>query len=84
MGDPFARLGATMVQRRWLVVVVWLVLVVGAFVFLVPKASSVVKGGGYAVPGADSLKASQILDTKFNQSARNTAVVVFRSDAQTV
>lgn len=84
MGDPFARLGATMVRHRWLVAVVWLVLVVGAFVFLVPKASSVVKGGGYAVPGSDSLKASEILDTKFDQSARNTAVVVFHSDAQTV
>ncbi len=84
MGDPFARLGSTMVRWRWLVVVAWIAVVVAAFVFLVPKASSVVKGGGYAVPGSDSLKAGQILDTKFNQSARNTVVVVFHSSAQTV
>src|SRR5690606_35601683 len=84
MGDPFARLESTMVRWRWLVVVAWIAVVVAAFVFLVPKASSVVKGGGYAVPGSDSLKAGQILDTKFNQSARNTVVVVFHSSAQTV
>lgn len=84
MGDPFARLGAAMVRWRWLVVVAWLVLVVAAGVFLVPKASSVVKGGGYAVPGSDSLKAGEILDSRFNQSARNTVVVVYHSAAKTV
>ncbi|MCI0439546.1 MAG: MMPL family transporter [Chloroflexi bacterium] len=84
MTDPFARLGAAMVRWRWLVLAVWILAIAVGGGALASRANDVVKGGGFVVPGSDSALAAQILETDFNASTRNNAVIVFRSDELTV
>ena len=43
MTDPFARLGASMVRWRWVVLAVWLVLLVVVGGLLAPKAPKAAK-----------------------------------------
>ena len=83
MNDPFFRLGATMVRRRWRVLAVWLVLLVvgGA---LAPQANNVVVGGGFAVPGSNSARAGAVLAAEFHADTRTLAQIVLRSDSATV
>ena len=84
MTDPFARLGASIVRWRWVVLGVWLVLLVVVGALLAPKAPKAVKGGGFIDPDSESAKAAAILDSQFNASTFTSAVVVFRSASATV
>ena len=84
MTDPFARLGASMVRWRWVVLGVWLVVLVVVGGLLAPKAPKALKGGGFIDPDSESAKAAAILDTEFNASTFTSAVAVFRSNSGTV
>src|SRR5579864_4257694 len=84
MTDPFARLGASMVRWRWVVLGAWLVLLVIAGGLLAPKAPKALKGGGFIDPDSESAKAAAILDSEFNASTFTSSVVVFRSSSATV
>src|ERR1043166_6120407 len=79
MTDPFARLGASMVRWRWVVLGIWLVVLVVVGAFLAPKAPKALKGGGFIDPDSESAKAAAILDTEFNSSTFTSAVAVFHS-----
>ena len=80
MTDPFARLGFAMARLRWLVIGVWLVVVVGAVVLFAPNAASVLKGGGYVLPGSESDQAESILRDQFNASTASNLLAVFSTD----
>jgi RND superfamily putative drug exporter len=84
MTDPFARLGASMVRWRWVVLGVWLVVLVVVGGLLAPKAPKALKGGGFIDPDSESAKAAAILDTEFNASTFTSAVAVFHSTSGTV
>src|SRR5438045_2330083 len=84
MTDPFARLGASMVRWRWVVLGVWLVALVVVGGLLAPKAPKALKGGGFIDPDSESAKAAAIIDSQFNASTFTSAVVVFHSANSTV
>ncbi len=84
MTDPFARFGAAMVRWRWLVLALWLVVLGVSGGVLAPRASEVVKGGGFDLPDSDSGQAAERLTTDFGASVKNSIVVVFRSPDRTV
>lgn len=84
MRDPFGRYGALIVRLRWVVLIVWIVILGVAGALFAPKASSVTKGGGFDVPGSQSAEATTILERDFGESTQNNAVVVFHSDNTTV
>ncbi len=73
-----------MARFRWIVLVLWLVIVIASAVLLVPKASSVTKSGGFTVGGSNSDQATTILETEFSSTGGDIAVVVFHSDSLTV
>ncbi len=84
MTDPFARLGASMVRWRWVVLGVWLAVLIVVGALLAPKAPKALKGGGFSDPDSESAKAAAILDTQFNASTFTSAVAVFTSATATV
>ncbi len=84
MTDPFARLGASMVRWRWVVLGVWLIVLVVVGALLAPKAPKALKGGGFIDPDSESAKAAAILDAQFNASTFTSAVAVFTSSSITV
>jgi len=65
-------------RRRWLMLIVWIVALVG---FNVAQGTV---GGDYStdfsLPGADSQKAFDLLEERFPQVAGETADIVFRAD----
>jgi uncharacterized membrane protein YdfJ with MMPL/SSD domain len=77
MTDPFARLGLAMARAKWVVLVAWLVVVGVSAGLLAPRATEVVKGGGFVIGGSESAKAAEILESDFNASTRSNVVVVF-------
>jgi RND superfamily putative drug exporter len=81
--DPFAWLGATMVRFRWPVLAAWLVLLAVSGGLLAPHTPKALKGGGFIDAESESARAAELLDTEFDASTFNNAVVVFRSTAQT-
>ncbi|MFP5353090.1 MAG: MMPL family transporter [Actinomycetota bacterium] len=65
-------------RRRWLMLVVWVVALIG---FNVLQATA---GGDYStdfsLPGADSQKAFDLLEERFPQAAGETADIVFKAE----
>src|SRR5437588_308546 len=84
MNDPFVRLTTLVIRWRWAVVVLWTVLLIVSAGLLAPKAADVVKGGGFSMPGSESVQAADILQREFKLSPDNTVVVVYRSASLTV
>jgi putative drug exporter of the RND superfamily len=84
MNDPFVRLSTFVIRWRWPVVAIWAVMLVVASGFLAPKAADVVKGGGFSMPGSESVQAADVLQREFKLSPDNTVVVVYRSPSLTV
>ncbi|MDP9373897.1 MAG: MMPL family transporter, partial [Chloroflexota bacterium] len=84
MTDPFARFGAALVRFRWLVLLGWLVVLGVAAGLLAPKASEVVKGGGFQDDNSESIKAARVLADEFNAAPGNTVIIVYRSPDRTV
>lgn len=84
MNDPFARLGALMARFRWVVLVFWLVLLPIAGSQGASKAATVLRGGGFVLPGSDSAEAAEVLSREFGASGEVNAVVVLRSATRTV
>ena len=82
--DPLAGLARAVVRYRWAVLIAWLVIIGVSGGLFGAKASSVLKGGGFDVPGSDSDKAATILQSQFNQSTWTSVVAVFHSDTMTV
>lgn len=83
MTDPFMRFGAAMARWRWVVLVLWLVLLGGAGA-LAQRAPTVLKAGGFIVPGSESGETGEVLSKQFNASTTSSVAVVFRSDNLTV
>jgi RND superfamily putative drug exporter len=79
MKDPFARFADLMYRGRWIVIVFWIVLISAAAPILAPRAAEVLKGGGLAVAGTESVKADKLLGDDFKLSSETNLVVVFRS-----
>ena len=84
MNDPFARFGALMARFRWVVLLIWLVILPVAGSQGAAKASTVLRGGGFVLPGSDSANAATILSREFGASGEVNAIVVFRSPTLTV
>src|SRR6266496_1121196 len=65
-----------MARRRWIVVAMWLFLMLVAVVLRVPRAATVVKGGGgLEVPGSASTRVATLLKSQFGASPRALLVV---------
>jgi len=71
----FYRLGGFAYRRRWLLLVVWLVLLVLAFPF-VAKLSDRLSQGGFEVPGSQSDRVRQALKEDFHQSDLTDSLVL--------
>ncbi len=84
MTDPFARLGATMVRWRRVVVAVWVVALIITGGLFAPRAASALKAGGIIAPDSESDIATRLLDEEFNASTFNNVAVVFRSSSMSV
>ena len=84
MDDSFARFGAAMVRFRWVVLVIWLLLIPISGGLGASKASSVLKGGGFFRAGSDSDQVTTVLARDFNAADSNNALVVFHSPTDTV
>jgi RND superfamily putative drug exporter len=77
----FYRLGSAMVQRRWLVLALWLVAVGTALPFA-PRIASVLQSGGFSSPEMQSQQAVDLLVQKLHYHL--TAVqVIFTSEMLT-
>jgi putative drug exporter of the RND superfamily len=84
VADPFGRLSTFVVQRRWVVLAVWVLILVAAGAVFAPRATTVVKGGGFSVPGSDSVVGAQILERDLKMSPDNAVIVVYRSRGHVV
>jgi putative drug exporter of the RND superfamily len=83
MTDPFARLGATMARMRWIVLAIWAVILLVTGGFLAPNTASVLRAGGYFLPGSESARADELLGEEFNAATLNNLIIVFQSEEMT-
>lgn len=79
----FGRLGHMMYRRRWYVLAVWLVMLVGAFT-QARQVGSVLGPGDFTLKGSDSDIAARILNQKFHQNDQRASLVLIRNNALTV
>jgi putative drug exporter of the RND superfamily len=84
MRDPFVQLSRVMIRWKWAVLVIWVIALALAGAVFGPKANAVVKGGGFSVPGSDSVVGADILQRDFRLSPDNSVLAVYRSPRQTV
>lgn len=82
--DPFVRLSLVMIHRRWWVVSIFLILVVGGMVLFGSNANNVVLPGGLIAVGSSSDRAASILTRDFQANADDILLVVFHSPSSTV
>src|SRR2546427_6519152 len=76
----FYRLGAFAVRRRWIVLVVW-VLVFLAVSPLLGKLNARLSQGGFEVPGSQSDQVRQAIQTEFKGQFELTDLLVLHSDS---
>ena len=76
--DRFSRFGALVRRRRYVVLIVWLVLA-GGFGAMAGHAQKSLQGAGFDVNGSESQRVSEILDKQFHASPLTSAVVVYKS-----
>ncbi|MCA1644004.1 MAG: MMPL family transporter [Chloroflexi bacterium] len=69
---------------HWRLLVVWLAGLAVAGALLAPRASQVVKSGGFIVPGSESALANEVLARDFAASPTNTAIAVFHTPGRRV
>ncbi|MEP7104957.1 MAG: MMPL family transporter [Chloroflexota bacterium] len=81
--DPFGRLGALARRGRYVIVILWLVVLGVTVPRFAPDAASVLRGGGLSVDDSDSTRADNLL-YGFNASGNHNVVFVFHSGTQTV
>jgi RND superfamily putative drug exporter len=74
--SPFALVGHVAYHRRWLVVIVWLVLFAWG-VALTPQLSHVLQGGGFTASNSPSAQAAALIKQRLGQGS-NSLVVVFQ------
>ncbi|MFI0238254.1 MMPL family transporter [Streptomyces sp. NPDC016845] len=78
----FAALGRSVVRRPWWVIVAW-VIVAAAVISFAPKLTSSSDEAGFLPDGYESIKASDIQETRFPKQQNVGAVIVFqRSDGK--
>src|SRR5947209_5177001 len=77
--DPFVRLSLIMIHRRWWIVSIFVVVVVGGMILFGSKANDVVLPGGLIAVGSSSDNAAKILTTDFQANEDDVLLVVFRS-----
>ncbi|HEY7282185.1 MAG TPA: MMPL family transporter [Actinomycetota bacterium] len=75
VGNRFHRLGAFAFRRRWPVLIVWLVVLVLAMPFL-QKLSGRLSQGGFEVPGSQSDRVRQAVESDFHQSELTDSLVL--------
>ncbi|MGN6275118.1 MAG: MMPL family transporter [Solirubrobacterales bacterium] len=75
MRDAMRALAEFLGRRRWLVLGVWVAIVVLAFPFA-SKQTDHLTGGGFDVPGSQSMKVSEALQEDFGSQADGIAVVL--------
>ncbi|MEI6046458.1 MAG: MMPL family transporter [Chloroflexota bacterium] len=63
----FFKLGSIMYKGRWVVIGLWVVLILVAG-FFAPKATEVLKSGGFDFPNAESIRVGEELAKRFNGS----------------
>lgn len=75
MRDAMRALAVLLGRRRWWVLGVWIAIVVLAFPFA-SKQTEHLTGGGFDVPGSQSMKVSEALQEDFGSQADGIAVVL--------
>jgi len=75
MRDAMRALAEFLGRRRWLVLGVWVAIVVLAFPFA-SKQTDHLTGGGFDVPGSQSMKVSEALQEDFGSQADGISVVL--------
>jgi len=75
MRDAMRALAELLGRRRWLVLGVWVAIVVLAFP-IASKQTDHLTGGGFDVPGSQSMKVSEALQEDFGSQADGIAVVL--------
>jgi RND superfamily putative drug exporter len=83
MDGLFGRYLDGLLDRRWVVVAIWLAVGLLAAGLLAPRAGSVVKSIGFTAPGSDSQLAADALQKDFSFSSLDTTAVVLRSPSLT-
>lgn len=79
MERAFAEIGRQVVRFRWAVLALWL----GLLLFAGMSARGlpdVLKGGGFEVPGSESVRAAELLRSEFPGQPAHTLLLVFRSE----
>ncbi len=78
----FYRLGQVLARRCWIVIVAWTVLV-GLSLWLIPRFNSSLTGPPLAVIGAESHRAQEIIEQRFESPFAERNIIVFQSDRLT-
>lgn len=63
-------------RRRWWIIAVWLILL-GASAFFSPRLGSVTQGGGFDLPGSESWRAAEILQSQYGRGYRRVIQIIF-------
>src|SRR3990172_2451854 len=71
----FAALGSFVYRYRWAVIAVWVVIFAISLVYF-PRVSSVLKGGGFDLPDAESGKARAIIENELGASPLSYLYVI--------
>ncbi|HEX2915963.1 MAG TPA: MMPL family transporter [Chloroflexia bacterium] len=71
----FFKLGTFAYKARWAILIFW-VLVIGLAGIFAPKASQVLKSGGFSLPGAESIQVGEEIAQRFN-GARSYIFAVY-------
>ena len=79
-GSRFYRLGLFAARRRWWVIGAWLVVLVAMVPLLIPMMTRL-SAGGFVVPGSQSDRVKQAIDTDFQGGYSLTDLLVVHSDS---
>lgn len=63
----FYKLGSFIYKTRWAVLGIWLAIIVAAGIFA-PRAPEILRSGGFELPSAESVRASDEIASRFNGS----------------
>jgi RND superfamily putative drug exporter len=83
MTDPFARYGYFIARRRWVVLIVWL-LILPAAGAIGSHAVPLLQSGGFVAVNSQSDRAAQILQKDFHADSGNIITAVLHSKSLTV